>query len=71
MELRIRINLDNQAFSEGDMGVQAANILREAADRMQVRGIYLGYVMSLYDTNGGWVGIATVIDEKEESDDGR
>jgi hypothetical protein len=52
MKLTLEINMDNAAFDEDGYFVEAARILREAADRLEI-GNDSGY---LRDINGNRVG---------------
>lgn len=61
MKLRITIAMDNEAF-EPTAGTEAARILRDLADKIEISNLTDGYdrKVNLRDINGNTVGEFTV-----------
>jgi len=57
--IRIEINTDNAAFSEGDYQFEIARILQELAVNMEYNGIHYGEDQVIRDVNGNVVGSMT------------
>lgn len=65
MELRITINLDNDAFQHGNMKEEVLNVLNQITQKIEFLGvpIYDDTQIKVNDTNGNPVGIIEVTED--------
>lgn len=52
---KLNIDLDGDAFAEGNLDLEIARILRKVADEV-LSAIYVGATQTIRDTNGNRVG---------------